>query len=47
MKLEYNKNRFNISAPAWNDTFNLPDGSYSFFDMQDYFQFIIKNTAKF
>ena len=46
MKLEYNKNEFNISAPTWNDTFNLPHGSYSFSDMQDYFQFIIKNTAK-
>ena len=31
-----------ISAPTWNDTFHLPDGSYSIFDIQDYFQFIIK-----
>ena len=31
-----------IPAPTWNDTFNLPDGSYSISDIQDYFEFIIK-----
>ena len=30
------------SAPTWNDTFDLPDGSYSIADIQDYFEFIIK-----
>ena len=25
-----------------NDTFDLPDGSYSIADIQDYFEFIIK-----
>ena len=25
----YNNNKFKISAPTWNDTFDLPDGSYS------------------
>ena len=39
---EYNNNKFNISAPTWNDTFDLPDGFYSIFDIQDYFEFIIK-----
>ena len=29
---EYNKNKFKISAPTWNDEFNLPDGSYSVSD---------------
>ena len=43
IKSEYNNNKFKISAPAWNDTFNLPDGSYSIADIQDYFEFIIKN----
>ena len=42
IKSEYNNNKFKISAPAWNDTFNLPDGSYSIADIQDYFEFIIK-----
>ena len=30
IRSEYNNNNFKISAPAWNDTFDLPDGSYSF-----------------
>ena len=39
---EYNNNKFKISVPTWNDTFDLPDGSYSIADIQDYFEFIIK-----
>ena len=42
IKREYNDNRFKISAPTWNDTFGLPDGSYSISAIQDYFEFIIK-----
>ena len=37
-------NKFKVSAPTWNDTFDLPDGSYSIEDIQDYFEFIIKKT---
>ena len=44
IKSEYNNNKFKISAPTWNDTFDLSDGSYSISDIQDYFEFIIKNT---
>ena len=33
---------FKTSAPTWNDTFDLPDGSYSTVDIQDYFEYIIK-----
>ena len=43
IKSEYKNNKFKISAPTWNDTFDLPDGSYSISDIQDYFEFIIKN----
>ena len=43
IKSEYNNNKFKISAPSWNDTFDLPNGSYSISDIQDYFEFIIKN----
>ena len=46
IKSEYNNNKFRISPPTRNDTFNLPNGSYSISDIQDYFEFIIKN-AKF
>ena len=42
IKSEYENNKFKISAPTWNDTFDLPDGSYSIADIQDYFEFIIK-----
>ena len=42
IKSEYNNNKFKISAPTWNDTFDLPDGSYSIADIYDYFEFIIK-----
>ena len=42
IKTEYNNNKFKISAPTWNDTFDLPDGSYTIDDIQDYFEFIIK-----
>ena len=33
----YNNNKFKISAPTWNDESDLPDGSYSISDIQDYF----------
>ena len=39
---ECNNNKFKISAPTWNETFDLPDGSYTIDDIQDYFEFIIK-----
>ena len=42
IKSKYNNNKFKISAPTWNDTFDLPDASYSIADIQDYFEFIIK-----
>ena len=42
IKLECNNNKFKISAPTWNDEFDLSDGSYSISDIQDYFEFIIK-----
>ena len=42
IKSEYNNNEFKISATTWNDEFNLPDGSYSVSDIQDYFEYIIK-----
>ena len=42
IKSKYNNNKFKISAPTWNDVFNLPDGSYFVSDIQDYFEYIIK-----
>ena len=42
IKSVYNNNKFKISPPTWNDTFDLPEGFYSVSGIQNYFQFIIK-----
>ena len=42
IKSEYNNNKFQISVPTWNETFDLPGGCYSTADIQDYFEFIIE-----
>ena len=42
IKPEYNNNKFKIHTPTWNDEFNLPKGSYSVSDIQDYLEYIIK-----
>ena len=41
VKSIYN-NKFKISAPTWNDTFDLPDGSYNIPGIQNYIEYIIK-----
>ena len=42
IKKSYKNNKFEISAVTWNEKFELPDGSYSASDIQDYFEYIIK-----
>ena len=42
IKSEYSNNKFKLSAPTWNDEFNLRDVSYSVSDIQDYFEYIFK-----
>ena len=42
IKSVHYSNKFKISVQTWNDTFDLPDGSYSVSDIQDYFEYIIK-----
>ena len=46
IKSEFDNNKFKISAPTWNETFDLPDGTYSIADIQDYFKVIIKKYEK-
>ena len=50
IKNPYNNNRFKKTALTWNDKFELPDGSCSVSDIQDYFEWILKkhgeNTGK-
>ena len=45
-KSSYNNNKFKIFAPTWNDEFELPDGSYSVSDIQDYFEYILKKHGE-
>ena len=40
VKSTYN-NKFKISAPTWNETFDLPDASYNIPEIQDYIEYII------
>ena len=42
----YKNNKFKISAQTWNEKFELPDGSYSVLDIQDYFEYILKKHEK-
>ena len=40
IKSLYNNSKSKISAPTWNNKFELPDRSYSVSDIQDYFEHI-------
>ena len=40
----YKNSKFKISAPTWNEEFELPNRSYSISDIQDYFEYILKKT---
>ena len=46
IKSSYNNNKFKISAPTQDDEFELPDGSYSVSDIQDYFEYIFKKHGE-
>ena len=46
IKSVYNNNKFKISAPTRNDKIELPDGSYSVSDIQDYFEYILKKHGE-
>ena len=46
IKRSYNNNKFKISAPMWNEEFELPDVSYSISDIQDCFEYILKKHSE-
>ena len=46
IKSSYNNNKFKISAPTWNDKFELPDGSHSVSNIQDCFEYILKKHGE-
>ena len=41
---KYKNNKFKISAPTWNEEFELPYRSYSVSHIQDYFEYILRKT---
>ena len=38
--------KFKISVPTWNEEFDLPDRSRFISDIQDYFEYILKNQER-
>ena len=46
IKSSWNYNKFKISVPKWNDKLELPDGSYSVPNIQDYFEYILKKYGE-
>ena len=42
IKKSYENNEFKISAPTWNEEFELPVGSYFISDIQDYSKYVLK-----
>ena len=42
LRKQYKDVKLKIIAPTWNYQFELPDGSYSVLDIQDYVKFVIK-----
>ena len=45
-KTEYNNNKFKISAPTWNETFDLPDGSCSIADIKVILNLLLKSMKR-
>ena len=46
MKKLYKSSKFKISASTRNETFKLSDGFYSVSDIQDYFEYILKEYGE-
>ena len=43
INLTYSSNKFKISAPTWNDTFDLPDGLTQFLMFKIILNLLLKN----
>ena len=41
-----NNGKFKITTPSWSEEFELPEGSYTVKDIDNYFQFIVKKHTK-
>ena len=46
IKKSYKKKKIKISAPTWNEEFELPNGSYAISDILDYFEYILKKHGE-
>ena len=46
MKIAYKNNKFEISAPTWNEEVELTDGSYTTSDIQDYFEYVLRQNME-
>ena len=46
IKSSYNNSKFKVSAPTWNNEFELSHGSYSISYIQDYFEYILKKNSE-
>ena len=46
IKKSYKNNKFKISAPTWDEEFELPDGSYFISNIQDCFEYILKTHGE-
>ena len=46
VKSSYSNNKFKLSPPTWSEEFELPDGSYSASNIQDYFEYILKKNSE-
>ena len=42
IRKQFKNNKLKIIAPRWNDEFELPEGSYSVSNIQDYIEYINK-----
>ena len=46
IKKSYKNNKFKISGPTWGEEFELPDGTYSISDIQNYLEYILKKHGE-
>ena len=46
IKRSYKNNKLKISAPTWDEEFELPDGSYSVSNIQEYFEYNLKKHGE-
>ena len=46
IKKSYEKNKFKISAPTWNEEFELHDGSYFVSEIKNYLEYALKDMEK-